>query len=415
MAGPWRVRTRKPKGNARVNFAHPLARNIAFFYFEPTGGAAGTFYDAVTGRRHGTAAGITQSSNGLSFNGSVSSQGTAFANPSGADTTQLTVIARVRPTVKPASRALFAAFGSSGSTRGAIVAVDSNGFIGGGGFGSGGEVVQYDATDHTNQWVTVGGSGDGSTSPNGKAWVNGVSIGINFGGGSFTGQAIAEVSLGRQNSGYFQFLTGDLEYVIGLTRILSDAEHLAIARNPWQLLQPANDFGLFSLPAAGAGGNPTFSIAGTGTTGQISASLIAMAGVGALNPKAASLFTVPGVGTVTTLSASLYGMAGAVTTAFTSVSIFGIAGTGNFSPIPLGSAAFAITGAGAFNPRSATSFSITGIGTFSPVPPATAVAFTMTGLATVTFIGRSSGWTPVTPITSIWTPQASAITPWTPQ
>jgi hypothetical protein len=254
MAGPWRVRTSKPKGNARVNLAHSLARNIAFFYFEGVGGAAGTFYDAVTGKRHGTASGITQSANGLSFNGAASAQGTAFSNPYGADTTQTTVIARVRPTVKPASKAIFVEFGASGGSRGACLVVDSNGFLGGGGLGSGGEVIQYDATDHTNQWVTVGGSGDGSSSPNGKAWVNGVSTGVNIGGGSFSGQAIAEVSLGRQNSGYFQFLTGDIEFVIGFTRILSDAEHRAIARNPWQLLAPVFDARLLSLPGAGGSG-----------------------------------------------------------------------------------------------------------------------------------------------------------------
>ncbi len=84
MAGPWSVRTRKPKGHVRVNLAHPLARDIAFFYYEAAGvsSTGPTFYDAVTGIIGATVAGQTATSQGtLAFNGSATSDTTtAFRN-----------------------------------------------------------------------------------------------------------------------------------------------------------------------------------------------------------------------------------------------------------------------------------------------------------------------------------------------
>lgn len=422
MAGPWRVRTRKPRGNVRINFGHPLARDIAFFYYNVVGGATGTFYDAVTGLQAGTSTGQTAGSStdpgggadaNLFFDGAGTTRSTtttAFANPRAIDTQQLTVFARWKATTLPAASVAIVSYGTASASRGAHVGYNTSGNVGGGAFTSAGLIQSLDAINHTGQWVSCGGSGDGTSSGTSKGWVNGVPQANSLGGAN-AGATVTNVYLGRDGTAYFSAATAELAVAVGWNRLLSDAEHAQLAKNPWQLLQPVNDNKFFSLPS-GAVGSPTFSIAGSGVFSPVAASLVAIAGVGAFNPKAAAIFAISGNVTASLTASSTIGIVGVGATSFVSASVFGIAGVGTFSPVPLGTASFAITGAGAFTTVSASTLSIAGTGIFTPTVPSAATPFTMHGLATVSFIGSAFGWVPVTVAPTTWTPQLPGSTTW---
>jgi len=264
MAGPFRVRTRKPHGPVRINRAHPLARDLAFYYYQTAGIAGGnaTFYDAVTNFRHGTSAtqtAITSTdtdeggrTNIFCNNGSVAN-GNAFTNPYGVDTTKLTVFSRFKFTAKPASLCQVLAFGTVDAARGAFVGVDSNGFVFGGASTSGGMSRMADNVDRIGKWVNVAGSGDGNgASGAGLCWLNGVFLGSNFSGVG-GGQPVTTVSTGRDAANYYNAATAELALNIGWTRILTNAEQFMLNQNPWALLMPMFDPRLFSLP--GSGGN----------------------------------------------------------------------------------------------------------------------------------------------------------------
>lgn len=303
MGFPWRVRTRKPKGAVRINSAHPLARDIAFFYYEAVGGASGTFYDAVTGLQAGTSAansvmGSTDPLGGdtsiFCNNGSAAASTTAFANPRGVTTEVLTVFARVKPTSKPGNKTQILSYGTSDASRNSYVGIDSNGFAIGGVGTTNGMSSAADAIDHTGQWVNIGGSGDGAGGGNGICWVNGVNMGT-FNSGLNAGTTVQSVAIGRDAANYYNSFTGEVAVAIGWNRVLSDAEHLALSNNPWQLLEPVNDNKWLSLPGSGStaytltAAQGSFSLNGQAATLKAARLITAAQGSYALNGQAATL------------------------------------------------------------------------------------------------------------------------------
>jgi len=254
MSAPsTRPRSRKPRGQVRVNFGHPLAKDIAFFYYYAAGGTAGLFYDAVTGNMTGTAASQTFSDGDLAFASSARSTSTAFQNPGGATSEKLTVVAGLTLTSKPASVCTPLTYGNNGAGRFAFISFDSTGFGGGGTSTNNGLIRTVDAVDHLNQYVVLGGSGDGTTGGTGKGWVNGVSLGSNNSGVN-PAQTTAQVNLGRDASGYFNGFTGTITFAMGFNRILTDAEHYELAQNPWQILDRQQEYGPFSQPGGAPAG-----------------------------------------------------------------------------------------------------------------------------------------------------------------
>lgn len=261
MAGPWRIRTRKPSGNVRVDFINPLARDIAFFYYYVSGT---TFYDAVTGILGATAAGQTANSQGgLAFNGSArSASTTAWRNPNGALDNQLTVVAGLMLTSKPAGICFPLLYGTTG--RGVGPLFNSSGFAGGGLITSAGFPTSVDAVDHTGQYVVLGSSSDGGTAGITIGRVNGVKQATGSGGSNGSATPV-DVWMGRDGTGYNSNFTGIIYWAAGWNRLLSDAEHAAIAANPWQMLLPKPDLGWLSLDSGG-GGNVTAALTGISST-----------------------------------------------------------------------------------------------------------------------------------------------------
>jgi hypothetical protein len=256
MTGPWTVRTSKPKGNVRINYAHPLARDIAFFYYEI---GLASFYDAVTGLNVGTTSGQTATSQGtLAFNGSARTTTTTAVRlrsdtmNATVDNQHATIIGRVKLTSKPAVKCAAADYANNGTNRGIFIGFDSNGFAGGGAFTSNGMVPSVDAIDHTNQWVVCGGSVD-ATLGSSQGWLNGIAQTPVFSGSTSAG-TLDRVDIGRDNSNYYNNFTGEIDWIVGFNRLLSAPEHAQLARNVWQILVPQLNPAFFSLPAAGGGG-----------------------------------------------------------------------------------------------------------------------------------------------------------------
>lgn len=423
MAGPWRVRTRKPHSAVRINLANPLARDIAFFYYETQGTAASsaTFFDAVTGLKHSTSATQTTVSStdpvgggrsNIFCNNGSGSNSSSFTNPNGATTQVLTVFGRFKPTAKPASKCQAIAYGRSDASLGVYVGINSSGFAIGGSNTTNGMSSSGDAVDHTNQWINVGGSGDGSTSGVGVGWVNGVKQAPNF-NGTNSGAAVQTVSVGKDAANYYNGFTGEIAVAVGWNRILSDAEHAQLAANPWQLLLPANDFRLFSLPAAGGGSDLTLALTGLAST--------AFAGtLGATSLIAIGLSGIAATGAVGSVN-----IGGDKTLALTGSG--GTASVGSVA-VGLGQALSGNAGTSAINSLGKASLSTIGltgnvstgsVGTIS-VTAAGNKTFAMSGVSAIGSVGNitiSGGnvWAPVTPVTSIWTPLLPASTPWTPQ
>lgn len=250
MAGPWSVRTRKPKGNVRLNWAHPLAKSIAFLYYET---AVGTFYDAVTGKLAGTVAGQTITSQGtLVFNGSAKSS-TTTAVRTLSDTTHAAVqsgsvfvIARCKLTAKPAVKCAPIFYGNGSGTRGCYVAFDTNGFAGGGETTTNGMIADFDAVDHLNKWVVLAGWGD--TSGLSHGYVDGVPN-ATTGSGSASAVTVDRVTMGRDDSPYFDNFTGEIDWAAGFNRIPTNTEIKLLSANIWQLLLPTTNVSFFSLPS----------------------------------------------------------------------------------------------------------------------------------------------------------------------
>jgi len=256
----WTPRLIKPADFVRANLAHPQARELAFFLHYV---GRGTFFDAVSGKVEGTASGqsalAASEGNVLHFGGTTRSNGTAFANPLGTVQNLCTVIAKLRLTSKPATRAAAVHYGVSGNGSGPYVGFDSSGFAHGGSAGTNGTNASdnKDATDHTGQWVVLAGSwlptgAKSFTNSTPALWVNGTArfSGTNGAGGSSTNAAPNTLALGREIQNYNNFFTGDVAWAVGLNRLLSDDEHAWWAQHACEVLEQRVNRVFFSLPAA---------------------------------------------------------------------------------------------------------------------------------------------------------------------
>jgi len=315
MAGFLRTRTSKPRGFVRINPANPLCRDIAFFWYAPNAATSGTgpaFYDAVTGTTSAAISGQTLVSDpdegmALSFSGSARS---ATTLPTAVQTkwdgtagveNQTTVIARLRLNTKPVSTGCAAIqFDNGSASRGSGIGFNTsgNGVL---------QTPQPDATDHSQAgtwgWLTVGAS-HGFTQPGfvvlgqstGNAcatlWLDGKNLGTSSGGASCvsTGPATT-VWMGREGQNYDSYFTGEISWAIGFARLLTDAEHAQIARNPWALLRKEFvPLHIFSLPSAGGGSNYNVTITESGSLADTLDALIASAN--AITESGASADTV---------------------------------------------------------------------------------------------------------------------------
>ena len=258
----WTPRLIKPADFVRADLAHPQARELAFFLHYV---GRGTFFDAVSGKIEGTASGQSAlaagEGNALHFGGTTRSNGTAFANPLGTVQNLCTVIAKLRLTSKPATRAAAVHYGVSGNGSGPYVGFDSNGFAHGGSAGTNGTNASdnKDATDHIGQWVVVAGSWyptgakTSDVASHGPClWVNGTQkfSGITAAGGASTNAAPNTLALGREIQNYNNFFTGDVAWAVGLNRLLSDDEHAWWAQHACEVLEQRVNRAFFSLPAA---------------------------------------------------------------------------------------------------------------------------------------------------------------------
>jgi len=416
MAGPWHVRARRPKGNARVNFAHPLARDIAFFYFDAQGtdSTGPTFYDAVTGKIGSSASGQTRTSQGtLAFSASRSTTTTAFTNYKAVQTTTQTILARCKLTTKPADRTVPVFYGNNGS-RGVLVAFNSSGNAGGGNWTTNGVLSAYDAIDHTGEWVVLAGRGE--TSGAAYGYVNGNYIGTTI-SGSAAAQSIDRVTMGRDPSGYYNAFTGEVDWAMGFNRVLSDPEIKQLSNNPWQILAPAYDLGWFSLDAGGGGGVSVAltGISATGSVGSVVArtshALTGISGtgsVGSVSSKISHALTgISGTGSLGTLTptsgntVALTGIQGTGSvgsvTARTSHALTGISGTGSVGTITPSTnknvALTGISGTGSVGTLGkSVSHALTGnqaTGALGTLTPSTAgpVTIALTGISATGYLG----------------------------
>lgn len=246
----FKPRTQKPSRPVRINWAHPLANKIAFYNYETVGA---TFYDAVTGKMCGSAGGQTvgnstdyNGGNGrnLFFDGSTGkTTSTSISNPGAVTGEFVTTFARIKLTTKPVGGFTVAAgYANAGVRGGAWIGFDTSGFAMGGVFTSNGANTGTPATsvDLTNTWVNLGGASF-DAGPNGQVWVNGVP-GTPFFNGAVSGApAVAQSFMGHDPANYNQYFAGEIALHVGWNRLLTDVEHLSMAKNPWQILLPIRD------------------------------------------------------------------------------------------------------------------------------------------------------------------------------
>lgn len=222
----------RPTGLVRAAGQQAPASGLAAFYtFADTSDA---WRDSVTGLKGTTNAGqtrvLTPYGPGLQYNGSARVVYTNFQNPASVATEFLTVVACAKVTTLPGGNACVVTYGTTGSGRAAICGFNSSGFAMCGAITSAGVIAVNDATNHLGEWVVIAGSGQGSQGA-GFGWLNGKNLGSNF-GGSGTGTP-TRINIGRDDTNYFSAFTGQVAWVAAFNRILSDAEHMAIVRDPY--------------------------------------------------------------------------------------------------------------------------------------------------------------------------------------
>ena len=229
---------RRPSGPVRA--AGAAGRDLAAFYYLPLGSPNGAaFWDAVTGLQgddeSGQTIAHTPNGRGLKYNGSARAIQPNFANPKGVTADTTTVIARVKLTTKAGSTlGMVAEYRNGGSGRGgAGIGFNTSGNAMGGQGTSGGFKAGVDSVDWTGIWVTIGGGAETSGTPSGQLFVNGIYQGADGGGDVSGSSAPTAVYLGRDQTGYFSGFTGEIEWVAVFNKILSKAEHLAWARDPY--------------------------------------------------------------------------------------------------------------------------------------------------------------------------------------
>lgn len=247
----------RPSQFVGANLANPLARGLAAFYCYNSNGS---WWNAVNGKIGTTGSGqsalATSEGRVLQYNGSARVAYTNAVNPNAVSGQLVTVIARLKLVSKPGNKCAAAAYSDAGGSRGSWAGFDSNGFAMAGQFTSNGMMGFADSTDHTGEWVTVAGSNDSPTSTGGgfSLWVNGKYIGHSA-SGSTSASAASQVNLGRDPTNYYSNFTGQIAWVAAYNRILSDAEHLAIHRDPYSLIGAVPNRRRTYAVAGGGGGS----------------------------------------------------------------------------------------------------------------------------------------------------------------
>ncbi len=94
----------------------------------------------------------------------------------------------------------------------------------------------------------------GENGNNGRVYGDGRLIGSDTTGSALdTSTNTKDLTIGGADQNGTRNFGGDIYLVLGYSRALTDAEHLSLSRDPYQVLKPANDLYYFPVSAAGDG------------------------------------------------------------------------------------------------------------------------------------------------------------------
>lgn len=250
----------KPEQPVRVNLGHPMAQGIEAFFYYPTNRG---FWDAVSGRfmdvATGTPARVATAEGAAQTMPSADSTLTP-RNPGGGISENATIICRYRMRALPSDKSNVFSYIRWSPFRGIVIgatstdahawgAAGSNGYVFGGGTGTG----------ELNKFRTIGVEhgvgGDGSL----FSWVDGVAQGVSFVSGATNGSVLNTIEIGGNGGGYVQYPDVEILWAAAFNRRLTDAEHAWWHRNAFDVLESAADIPLFI--AAGGGATVTVGLA----------------------------------------------------------------------------------------------------------------------------------------------------------